>query len=101
MTTTTATATPTGRFYDHATNLTNPAVASAVARARRELIAEGAAVTVEAAWSHDPDGFWWNGDRHTALSLAKDLVRNGAARVALTEADGRRLDAAAIAAARF
>lgn len=59
-------------FFDNASNHGNPAVASAIARARRSAIEDGTAWTV--TW----DGAYWNGSRYDVLSLAKDLAFNGA-----------------------
>ena len=63
-------------FYDHAKNLSNAAKASAVARVRRELVAEGAAYRVEFVASNGQRKYW-NGGRYDALGLAKDLRFNG------------------------
>lgn len=88
------------KFYDHAMNQTNPARAEAIARARRELIAEGRACYVEANWKGG-DRFYWNGDGHTALSLAKELVFNGAESVIFRASDGHEIDADGIRNARY
>ncbi len=83
-------------FYDHAKNLTNAAKASAVARVRRELIAEGNAYRVEFTASNGRR-LYWNGSRYDVLSLAKDLRFNNCDAVMLDPA-GRSVD---IAAAKY
>jgi len=83
-------------FFDNAKNHVNAAKASAMARVRRELIAEGAAYYVE--WVNKSGvKMFWNGGRYDVLGLAKDLVFNGANAVMLDPA-GRSVD---IAAARY
>jgi hypothetical protein len=79
------------RFYDHAKNHTNAAVAHAIARVRREVIADGTAYRVEANWKGQ-GRFYWNGGRYDALGLAKDLFRNRAENVVLTGPDGKPVD---------
>ena len=63
------------KFYDHATNMTKPAQAQAVARARRDSIADGTAYRVEFENSKG-ETFYWDGCRYDALQLAKDLAFN-------------------------
>ncbi len=57
------------KYYDHAMNHANAADASAVAKVRREAIAEGQAYRVEANWAGQ-ERFYWNGGRYDALGLA-------------------------------
>jgi hypothetical protein len=83
-------------FYDHAKNLTNAAKASAVARVRREVIAEGAAYRVDFSNSRG-ERLYFNGGRYDVLSLAKDLLFNGCNPV-MTGPCGSVLD---IAGARY
>lgn len=83
--------TSTAKFYDHATNTTNPAVASAMARVRREAIAENREYRVEANWKGG-ERFYWNGGRYDVLSLAKSLVFNRAENVAMTDHAGNAVD---------
>lgn len=78
-------------FYDHATNHSNAAEASAVARVRREAIEAGEAYLVEANWKGE-GRFYWNGGRYDALSLAKSLHFNRAENVVLTDAKGQTVD---------
>lgn len=75
------------KFYDHCKNQTNAAVAEAMARVRREVIAEGRDYRVEANWKGGAR-FYWNGGHYDALGLAKDLWRNRAENVTLTGPDG-------------
>lgn len=83
-------------FFDNAKNHVNAAKASAMARVRRELVAEGAAYYVE--WMNKSGvKMFWNGSRYDVLGLAKDLVFNGVAAVMLDPA-GRSID---IASARY
>ena len=83
-------------FFDNAKNHVNVAKASAIARVRREVIAEGAAYYVE--WINSSGiKMFWNGGRYDVLGLAKDLVFNGVAAVMLDPA-GNSVD---IAAARY
>ena len=87
-------------FYDHATNHANAAEAQAVAAVRRDSIADGTAYRVEANWK-GKDRFYWNGGRHDAIGLAKDLVFNKAENVELQRPDGTVIRAKAIAALRY
>jgi len=83
-------------FFDNAKNHVNVAKASAMARVRRELIADAAAYYVE--WINKSGvKMFWNGSRYDVLGLAKDLAFNGVAVVMLDPA-GRSVD---IAAARY
>ena len=75
------------KFYDHCKNQTNAAVAEAMARVRREVIAEGRDYRVEANWKGGAR-FYWNGGYYDALGLAKNLWRNRAENVTLTGPDG-------------
>lgn len=84
------------RFYDHAKNLTNPAQAAAVARVRREVIAEGSPYRVDFSNSRG-ERLFFDGGRYDVLSLAKDLLFNGCNPV-MTAPCGGVLD---IAAARY
>jgi hypothetical protein len=70
----------TAKFFDYAKNLTNPAVAEAVAHVRRDAIADGSAKRVEANW---PGGerFYWNGGDYDVAVLANELRRNNAENV--------------------
>jgi hypothetical protein len=87
------------RYYDHAKNHRNAAVAHAVAKVAREVKAEGNAWVVEFPGGNGA-GNWWAGGYYDALGLAKQLVRNNVAAV-LTAPDGRVMGAADIAAARY
>ncbi len=80
------------KFYDHAKNHTNVAIAAAVARARRDAIADGNAYRVEATPRGGGRRFWWNGSRYDALALARDLAFNNYENVVLTRADGTIVD---------
>lgn len=59
------------KYYDHALN-SGPAVAVAIARARREVKEEGRAYTVIACWP-GKEPFYWDGCFYDALGLAKSL----------------------------
>ena len=87
------------RYYDHAKNISNPAVAHAVAAAARDAIAAGNAWTVEAITPHD-EHIWWTGCAYDALSLAKQLMRNRYA-VTLVDPAGKSHDHDQIAAMRY
>ena len=84
------------KFYDHAKNLTNPAKAHAVARVRREVIAEGSAYCVEFSNSRS-ERLYFNGGRYDVLALAKDLQFNNCSPV-MTDPRGNLVD---IVSARF
>lgn len=64
------------QYYDHAKNLTNPAVAHATARARRSALADGTALRIE---FREPGDEWcfWTGCRYDVRALARDLKFNG------------------------
>ncbi len=80
------------KFYDHAKNHTNPAVAEAIAKVRREVVEAGEAYRVEAT-PNNGDSFWWDGGRYDALRLAKSLKFNGY-KVTLTRPNGTEVDIA-------
>lgn len=85
------------KFYDHAKNHASAAVASAVARVRREVLEAGDAYKVVANW-HGESPFYWNGGRYDVLSLAKQLKFNNAENVVMTNPDGSVVD---VASARY
>lgn len=95
------------RYYDHATNVggANAAKGTAIARAARECRAEGDAWTVYFT-DNGGERCWWSGDRHTALSLAKQFTAPGhpfpeRADVRLVAPFGREYDHDAVRAAKF
>jgi len=79
------------KFYDHCKNTTNAAVASAMARVRRESIDAGQAYRVEFTPPGKDQSFYWDGGRYDALRLAKDLLFNRHT-VTLTRPDGSPVD---------
>ena len=83
-------------FFDNAKNHTNPAVAHAIARVRREVIAEGKAYRVDFT-NAKGQAMYFDGGRYDVLALAKDIRFNGGA-VAMTDPNGNAVD---IAAAKF
>ena len=89
--------TETATFYDHATNQANAAAGWAIAKVRREVIAEGKAYKVLAKWAHQDTPFYWDGGMYDALRLAKQLLFNRC-EVQLIAPDGHTVD---IAAARY
>lgn len=62
-------------YYNHSANLTNPAKASAIAKAARELVSEKKAYRVEFT-SFEGKTFYWEGDYNTALSIANEMYWN-------------------------
>lgn len=68
--------TTTARYYDHAKNQRIAAVGHAIAKAAREVKAEGTAWTVEFVGDDGVTNFW-SGTGYDCLALAKDLTRNG------------------------
>ena len=88
------------KFYDHASNHTTVAEASAVARVRRESIATGTAYRVEFINSKG-EAHYWDGGLYDSLYLAKSLVLNRYAGVSLIRPDGSIMDAEQIKNARY
>ena len=88
------------KFYDHVMNQGNPAVASAMARVRRESVEAGNAYRVEATPSNGVR-FYWDGGSYDALQLAKDLVFNRYADVVLIRPNGKIMGPEEIKAARY
>ena len=70
-------------YYDHSKNQTNAAVGEAMARAKRDAVADGSAMLVEANWK-GKDRFFWIGCEYDVNRLASDLRYNGAENVAVT-----------------
>lgn len=85
------------KFYDHSMNSLPAAVGWAMAKVRREAIADGRAYYVEANWVGG-GRFYWNGGYYDVLGLAKSLVRNNAENVVMTDPNGGFVD---ILAARY
>ena len=83
-------------FYDNAKNSRNAAEGHAIARVRREVIAEGIAYRVDFTRTSG-ELMFWDGGRYDALRLAKSLKSNGVV-VTMTDPNGNAVD---IAAARF
>jgi hypothetical protein len=86
-------------YYDHAKNHRRPAQAHAIAAAARDSKADGTAYTVTFTNRLGSTG-WWAGAQYDALSLAKDLARNGFS-VTLTSPTGLVRTADEIKTARF
>jgi hypothetical protein len=86
----------TAKFYDHAKNHLKPAVAEAIARARREVIAENKAYRVEFT-SSEGQRLYWDGAYYDVLLLAKELAWNRGSPV-MTDFRGEKID---IAGTRF
>jgi hypothetical protein len=78
-------------FYDHSMNMTNKAVGMAMARVRRECIADGTAYRVEAT-PRSGKRFYWDGGRYDCIQLAKQLSFNRYGDVTLTDASGKSVD---------
>ena len=75
------------KFFDFALNHTNAAVAEAVARARRDAIADGTDYRVEFPSSADCISCYWNGCAHDALCLGRELHANGIPVIVFDSAD--------------
>lgn len=95
----TSTTNTTAHYYDHAKNQRNAAVAHAMAKAAREVKAEGTAYVVEFTTATGEIKFW-SGCHYDALGLAKQIVRNGGA-ATLRKPNGEVLTADAIIASRY
>jgi hypothetical protein len=86
------------KFFDYASNLTNAAEASAVAKVRSEVASERKLYRVE--WTTS-DGLkhFWEGGRYDVLCLAKGLFYNHPCEGAtMTDPAGKPVD---IASARY
>lgn len=73
------------KYYDHAKNQTNPAVAHAMARAKRSCVADGTALRIEANWP-GKDRFYWIGCEHDVRELQRSLVFGKAENVVVSNA---------------
>ena len=85
------------QYFDNAKNMISAADGEAIARSRRTSIETGTAWRVEAKWSHQAGGFWWNGNRYDVISMAKDLFFSpGIEFCRLFAADGSKVDIEAV-----
>lgn len=79
------------KYYDHAKNSYHVSDGVAMAKARRLAIKTGQAYRVEANWPGQ-ERFYWEGCRFDVLGLAKDLRRNNAENVIMTNPSGELSD---------
>lgn len=77
-------------FFDYAMNQTNAAQAEAIARARRDTVADGTAYRVEFV-GRDGQRHFWNGCAYDAKALGLEMHQNGY-EVTVTQPDGTVMD---------
>lgn len=80
------------KFYDHAMNMANPAVASAVARCRKDAVRDGIAYRVEFTSRHNGERYFWEGCCYDVLQIAKQMHFNNHGDVTMTNPTGQPVD---------